>query len=62
MKGISLTALVIKIDAITGIENEFLPQINQFLKVQLAAIELSQKIEHNHILRTKVDFKIMEQD
>jgi len=49
-------------DAITGIENEFLPQINQFLKEQLAAIELSQKIEHNHILRTKVDFKIMEQD
>lgn len=49
-------------DAIVGIENEFLPQINQFLKEQLAAIELSQKIEHNHILRTKVDFKIMEQD
>lgn len=49
-------------DAIISIENEFLPQINQFLKVQLAAIELSQKIEHNHILRTKVDFKIMEQD
>ena len=49
-------------DAIAGIENEFLPQINQFLSEQLAAIELSQKIEHNHILRTKVDFKIMEQD
>lgn len=49
-------------DAIEGLENEFLPQINQFLKEQLDAIELSQKIEHNHILRTKVDFKIMEQD
>jgi phosphonate C-P lyase system protein PhnG len=49
-------------DAIAGIENDFLPQINQFLSEQLSAIELSQKIEHNHILRTKVDFKIMEQD
>lgn len=49
-------------DAIVGIENKFLPQINEFLTEQLFAIELSQKIEHNHILRTKVDFKIMEQD
>ena len=49
-------------DAIVGIENEFLPKINQFLKEQFTDIELTQKIEHNHILRTKVDFKIMEQD
>jgi phosphonate C-P lyase system protein PhnG len=49
-------------DAIEGFENEFSSRINHFLSEQLSAIELSQKIEHNHILRTKVDFKIMEQD
>jgi alpha-D-ribose 1-methylphosphonate 5-triphosphate synthase subunit PhnG len=36
--------------------------INQFLIDQAALIDMAEKIEYNHILRTKVDFKLMEQD
>jgi alpha-D-ribose 1-methylphosphonate 5-triphosphate synthase subunit PhnG len=48
------------IDAIlqTEPENE---EVNDFLKVQYATIEQRKKEEYNQILRTRVDFKMMEQ-
>jgi phosphonate C-P lyase system protein PhnG len=50
------------IDAITQLEHVDMQPVNEFLNAQAALIEHANKIEYNHILRTKVDFKLMEQD
>jgi phosphonate C-P lyase system protein PhnG len=50
------------IDAITQLKDIDLQPVNDFLNEQAALIEQADKIEYNHIMRTKVDFKLMEQD
>ncbi len=50
------------IDAITQLKDVDLQSVNDFLNIQAALIAQREKIEYNHILRTKVDFKLMEQD
>lgn len=49
------------IEAIMALRDERLPQIEQFLAEQLAIIRQAQQTEFSHIMRTKVDFKLMEQ-
>ncbi len=50
------------IDAITQLKDIDLSKTYQFLNEQARLIEEAKKIEYNHIQRTKVDFKLMEQD
>ncbi len=50
------------IDALVAKEGAELPALKSFLETQGALIEEKRKIEHNHILRSKVDFKLMGQD
>jgi len=50
------------IDAITQLPDVDPQPVNDFLNEQAALIEQADKIEYNYIMRTKVDFKLMEQD
>jgi len=50
------------IDAITQLKDVDLQPVHQFLNEQAVLIERANTIEYNHIQRTKVDFKLMEQD
>lgn len=49
-------------DAISQITEKWPLIIESFLKEQDALLNQNTLEEHNHILRTKVDFKLMEQD
>jgi alpha-D-ribose 1-methylphosphonate 5-triphosphate synthase subunit PhnG len=49
-------------DAICRLKDVDLKPIHEFLQTQLTIIEKNNQIEHNLILSTKVDFKLMEQD
>ena len=50
------------IDAIMQLEAVDLQPLQLFLGDQAASLERSRAIEYNHIQRTKVDFKLMEED
>jgi alpha-D-ribose 1-methylphosphonate 5-triphosphate synthase subunit PhnG len=50
------------IDALLSIDNGPVTSIQEFIDHQNSIIEYNNKVEHNQILRTKVDFKLMEQD
>ena len=50
------------IDAVTQLEDMGMERINAFLDEQAAIIENKQKLEYNQVMRTKVDFKLMEQE
>ena len=50
------------LDAVLQLDGSHIPTVNDFLKEQEDLITLERKIEYNHILRTRVDFKLMEQD
>jgi len=50
------------LDAIHQVSNSWPESILNFLKEQDVLLEKKTLEEHNHILRTKVDFKLMEQD
>ena len=50
------------IDAITQLKDVDHEPVHKFLNEQSALIERANTIEYNHIQRTKVDFKLMEQD
>lgn len=50
------------IDAILQLEGDHLPLVRVFLEKQAIRIGHVQQLEYNHILRTRVDFKLMEQD
>lgn len=49
-------------DAISQLIGIDLSKVNEFLNEQFLLIQQANKIEYNHIQRTKVDFKLMEQD
>jgi phosphonate C-P lyase system protein PhnG len=49
-------------DAYSQLPDASQPEIDNFLNQQRAAIELRNKVENELIMRTKVDFKLMEQD
>lgn len=49
------------VDAVLALADERLPQINAFLDEQSALIRQREESEFAHIMRTKVDFKLMEQ-
>jgi alpha-D-ribose 1-methylphosphonate 5-triphosphate synthase subunit PhnG len=50
------------VDAILLLRDHNLPIIERFLDKAAAAIDHQQQVEYNHIQRTKVDFKLLEQD
>jgi phosphonate C-P lyase system protein PhnG len=50
------------IDAITQLKDVDFKPLNDFLHAQIILIEKANQIEHNLILSTKVDFKLMEQE
>ncbi len=50
------------LDALIRLCGGAIPVVAQFLEAQASLIELRQKTEYNQILRSKVDFKLMEQD
>lgn len=50
------------IDAITQLPTFDSKPVDEFLAAQALLIEAAMKLEYNQILRTKVDFKLMEQD
>ena len=50
------------VDALLRIHNGPVQTIEKFAQEQYSIIELNNKLEHNQVLRTKVDFKLMEQD
>ena len=50
------------IDAILLLADGNLSRVKGFLDEQGAAIAQRQQVEYNHIQRTKVDFKLLEQD
>jgi phosphonate C-P lyase system protein PhnG len=50
------------VDAYRHLSNANINLLQQFLNKQLQEIELAEKTEYQHIQRTKVDFKLMEQD
>jgi phosphonate C-P lyase system protein PhnG len=50
------------IDAVMQLDSEPLVAVKEFLSEQSALIAHKHKVEYNHILRTKVDFKLMDQD
>jgi len=49
-------------DALRQLPGEKPSLIQNFLKKEGERLEKEKLVEHNHILRTKVDFKLMEQD
>jgi len=50
------------VDAAIRLKDIDLTPLRSFLQEQSVLIEQARTLEHNQILRTKVDFKIMEQD
>lgn len=50
------------LDAILQLQDDSSAIIHEFLLDQKSVIEHAKKVEYNHILRTKVDFKLMEQE
>lgn len=48
-------------DALIQLKDDNLSKIESFLNVELEYIDLKRRIEFNQILRTRVDFKLMEQ-
>ena len=50
------------IDAVCRLDGAHLQTIESFLGEQAALIDREKKIENDHILRTRVDFKLMEQE
>ncbi len=50
------------LDALRQLLNSWPMQVQNFLNEQDALLEKLTQEEHQHILRTKVDFKLMEQD
>ena len=50
------------IDALMQLNDQSKPVIEQFLTNEYQGIQHRNKVEYNHILRTKVDFKLMEQE
>jgi phosphonate C-P lyase system protein PhnG len=50
------------IDAVTQLNTNYKDEIDAFLNTHYQLIEQAKQIEYNQILRTKVDFKIMEQE
>ena len=50
------------VDALTQLPDADLTTVNAFLHEQASAIENKAKLEYNQIMRTKVDFKLMEQE
>ena len=50
------------IDALLSSDDSRASQVRAFLEVQAAIIADRQRLEYNLIQRTKVDFKLMEQD
>jgi phosphonate C-P lyase system protein PhnG len=50
------------VEAVSQLNDYSITLINNFLKEQLAIIEYKNRLEYNQILRSKVDFKLMEQD
>jgi len=50
------------LDAVLHLSDEPAPVIGQFLAEQSALISHREKVEYNQILRSKVDFKLMDQD
>jgi phosphonate C-P lyase system protein PhnG len=50
------------IDAITQLEDMDLSNVHTFLNEQATLIENKAILEYNQIMRTKVDFKLMEQE
>jgi len=50
------------IDALSQLKNVDLQPLTDFLLEETIKIEKERRIEHNLILSTKVDFKLMEQD
>jgi alpha-D-ribose 1-methylphosphonate 5-triphosphate synthase subunit PhnG len=50
------------IDAVTQLEDIDMERVNAFLNEQETIIENKQKLEYNQVMRTKVDFKLMEQE
>ena len=50
------------VDALLRIHNGPVQTIEKFAEEQYSTIELNNRVEYNQVLRTKVDFKLMEQD
>ena len=50
------------IDALTQLPGAHLGQVHRFLNEQGQLIEKAATLEYNQIMRTKVDFKLMEQE
>jgi alpha-D-ribose 1-methylphosphonate 5-triphosphate synthase subunit PhnG len=50
------------IDALVQLSDARLPAVNAFLKEQEAYVAAQTQSEHKHIQRTKVDFKLMEEE
>jgi phosphonate C-P lyase system protein PhnG len=50
------------IDAVTQLPGADLKEIETFLNKQFELITNAAKLEYNQVLRTKVDFKLMEQE
>jgi hypothetical protein len=47
---------------VLALSDRNLPMVQGFLEEQGALIAERQRVEYNHIQRTKVDFKLIEQD
>jgi phosphonate C-P lyase system protein PhnG len=50
------------IDALTQLPGADLQNVEAFLNEQAALIDKAAQLEYNQVLRTKVDFKLMEQE
>jgi phosphonate C-P lyase system protein PhnG len=50
------------IDALTQLPGDDILGVNDFLNEQAIIIENKAKLEYNQVMRTKVDFKLMEQE
>jgi alpha-D-ribose 1-methylphosphonate 5-triphosphate synthase subunit PhnG len=50
------------VDVVLALSDRNLPMVQGFLEEQGALIAERQRVEYNHIQRTKVDFKLIEQD
>jgi alpha-D-ribose 1-methylphosphonate 5-triphosphate synthase subunit PhnG len=50
------------IDALTQLPGADLQNVETFLNEQAELIYKASQLEYNHVLRTKVDFKLMEQE
>lgn len=49
------------VEAVLALNDERRPEVEQFLNTQLALIRHRDELEFNQIMRTRVDFKLMEQ-